>query len=533
MKQAHRIFWVLFILIAATIISWFPLAYAEDSQVIVGVYECTPYYELDEKGNVSGFYDELLNLLETKCDFTHTYKVGSFEDTLDWLADGTVDIAFGISITADRLDRMLYSEQSIETERFALYSNIGDLAGIKTASNVKAGVVPGSKSAEFLENYFNALGVSVELVEERDWQQLQDLFDKGEIDVIPHSISSNSDPKLKIYEFTGDQVYIAGNQKSREILEQLDNAIVALHSKTPDPIQQLHSRYFDEKESNEFNRLVAVIAICLLIAGIGFSIPTLRRRKIKKQIKKNMQQGYYLLQYQPIYNPLKKCVTGYEALLRLKSDKKMIPPAQFIPDIEKNGMLREVSLWILKKVIQDYDTIKSYSFMENQKFYLSINTSLNEIESKSFTRKACELLKQSNLGPNKICLEIIERIKMEDLANAKQNLQELKEAGFKIAIDDFGTEYSNFDLLLKLDIDVVKVDRSLVTDIDKDSLKKEVVKFISQIARLRGKDVVLEGVELESEVNTIKEFNNERVCVQGYYYSKPLFRDDLEMLKIQ
>lgn len=230
---------------------------------------------------------------------------------------------------------------------------------------------------------------------------------------------------------------------------------------------------------------------------------------------------------------MKKCVTGYEALLRLKSDKKMIPPAQFIPDIEKNGMLREVSLWILKKVIQDYDTIKSYSFMENQKFYLSINMSLNEIESKSFTRKACELLKQSNLGPNKICLEIIERIKMEDLANAKQNLQELKEAGFKIAIDDFGTEYSNFDLLLKLDIDVVKVDRSLVTDIDKDSLKKEVVKFISQIARLRGKDVVLEGVELESEVNTIKEFNNERVCVQGYYYSKPLFRDDLEMLKIQ
>ena len=166
--------------------------------------------------------------------------------------------------------------------------------------------------------------------------------------------------------------------------------------------------------------------------------------------------------------------------------------------------------------------------MLHKDFYISVNISLNEIENKRFTKKASDLLKQSGLGANKICLEIIERIKMEDLANATQNLQALKEAGFKIAIDDFGTEYSNFYLLLKLDIDVVKVDRSLVNGIDEDSLKKEVVNFISQIARIKNRDVVLEGVEQQREVDTIKAFHNERIFVQGYYYSKPVFKEVLD-----
>lgn len=528
MKKLHKIFLLFYILLVMTMLCFaFPIS-AEGSSIVVGVYECAPYYFVDEQGNVTGFYNDLLNLLETKCDFSHTYKIGSFQDNLDWLKDGTVDVVLGISISSERLEHMIYSEQSIITENFGLYSNIGDLEQLKFADSVKVGVVPQSKSAQFISNYFESIGVHANFIEGENWNDLQKLFEQGELDVISHSSASKTDKSLKIYEFIGDQAYIAGNKNSRAILDQFDQAILELHKQSPDPIHQLYNRYFEENTVKQTNRMIVVLVILLLIIGVSIVIPKWRHQKIKNQIKENMLKNNYVLQYQPIYNSVNNTIVGFEALLRLMCDKKMIPPLQFIPDIEKHDMLYDVSLWILQKAMQDYQVIQNYSCMLHKDFYISVNISLNEIENKHFTKKASDLLKQSGLGANKICLEIIERIKMEDLANATQNLQALKEAGFKIAIDDFGTEYSNFDLLLKLDIDVVKVDRSLVNGIDEDSLKKEVVNFISQIARIKNRDVVLEGVEQQREVDTIKAFHNERIFVQGYYYSKPVFKEVLD-----
>lgn len=514
--------------------TWIPfLVHAENAkknEIVVGVYECEPYYWIDKNGEIVGFYDALLELLETKCTFEHTYKIGSLEENLDWLKNGTVDIVLGISITSDRLNDMIFSEQSIETEYFSLYSKIGGLDAIKNTPSINLGVVKGSTSAQFVLNYFQVLGIHPNVIEGENWSELERLFEDGAIDIISHSSNFKADEIFKIYDFTGDQVYIAGNKNSREILNQLDKAVIAFHNEKIDPIKSLHNKYLgDQKEEQTKKIAFALLFVLLCVLYFTIIVPRFKHQKIKTRIKENMQKNNYVLQYQPIYNPVTRQIVGFEALLRLMSDKKkLISPLQFIPEIEKHGMLFEVSLWILQKAIQDYQQIKQYSCMQNTDFYISVNISLNEIENKRFTQKAIELLKKSNIGPHRICLEIIERIKMEDIANATQNLIDLKEAGFKIAIDDFGTEYSNFDLLLKLDIDVVKVDRSLVNEIDQDSLKKEVVNFISQIAKIKNKDVVLEGVELQSEVDAISTLKNERVFVQGYYYSKPIFKEEID-----
>lgn len=86
---------------------------------------------------------------------------------------------------------------------------------------------------------------------------------------------------------------------------------------------------------------------------------------------------------------------------------------------------------------------------------------MNEIENEAFVKKSIQILYKSNLEPNKICLEIIERVKMNDLDKINKNIDLLKAAGFKIAIDDFGVEYSNLDVLQKLDIDIIKIDKKL------------------------------------------------------------------------
>ena len=186
-------------------------------------------------------------------------------------------------------------------------------------------------------------------------------------------------------------------------------------------------------------------------------------------------------------------------------------------------MLFDISLWIIKKVIKDYDKIKNYQCVSGKEFYISLNLSLNEIENEAFVKKAIQILYKSNLEPNKICLEIIERVKMNDLDKINKNIDLLKGAGFKIAIDDFGVEYSNLDVLQKLDIDIIKIDKNFVDGIGKDIIRNEIVLFISKIARNTNKYVVLEGVEEVEQESAIKKIENDLLYVQGYYYNISLF----------
>ena len=193
-------------------------------------------------------------------------------------------------------------------------------------------------------------------------------------------------------------------------------------------------------------------------------------------------------------------------------------------------MLFDVSLWILKRVIKEYEEIKMYDCVKDQDFYISINISLNEIEDHRFIEAATKILSQSGLGSNKICLEIVERIKVKNLSKVSKHLTLLKQAGFKIAIDDFGTEYSNLDVLLNLDTNIIKIDKCFVEGIDQDIIKNEIITFISRIAKVKNKSIVLEGVEQESEAMTIKEMSCDLIYVQGYYYNKPLFKNELKYI---
>lgn len=224
-------------------------------------------------------------------------------------------------------------------------------------------------------------------------------------------------------------------------------------------------------------------------------------------------------------------IVGFEGLLRLLGeDNRLIPPIQFLPEIEENHMLYEISLWILNEAIRDYREIAELSCMEGNEFYISINVSLNEIENKKFVAEASKRLKESGLGDNRICLEIVERIKLNDLKKVSKNVALLKRAGFKIAMDDFGTEYSNLDLLMNLDTNIIKVDKCFVEGLGKDVVKNEVIQFISRVAQVKKKDVVLEGVELASEADEIKRMEKDRIFVQGYYYNKPLYKDEIERM---
>ena len=432
----------------------------------------------------------------------------------------------GIPILDSTTKDFIFNKNPIFEEKFGVYSKkYVTLDLLKNFNIVRLGLVEDDYNANWILSFFDTNNINIDITYAKTYKELEQLIEEDKIDLMVDSGYKKSNYNL-IYEFSGRQVYIAGNKNNRDILEKIDKAILDFKSKEENQLTDIYEEYFNttEKKIEDTNLvfLIASIIICLLLSLILF-IPLIKRINIKNKIRARIANDRYLLQYQPIYNPRENSIVGFEGLLRLiDENNKLVPPYKFIPEIEKNNMLYDISLWILEKAIYDYYKIKKYKSMHEKDFYISINISLNEIENDDFVKKYINILSKSNLGPNKICLEIIERVKINDLNKITRNINLLKVAGFKIAIDDFGVEYSNLDVLHKLDVDIIKVDKNFVDGIGKDMIKSETILFISRIARAKNKSIVLEGVEEEEQHIEIKKIKNEHLYVQGYYYNKPM-----------
>ena len=503
-----------------------------DDLIRVGIYENEPYYSIDSNGNVKGYYHELLLLLQEKYKFKYEYVVNDFDDGMKDLEDGKIDIMFGISITPERIDSLVFNKYFIDRDRFALLTNkdikFSDLAKL---DGLKIGLVEGITTSNTILEFFSATNINIDTVFVKTFKEMENLLKENKVDIIFHNNYQKGELK-SLYEIEEEPVYIAANKNKSDILENIDKAIIELSGQSPNRITELYNSYFNEEYKKMLLQkkiLIIVLTILILLIITFLMIPKIKKNNIKNKIRFRMNKDKYLLQYQPIYNPRTNNVVGFEGLLRLLDENnKLIPPYKFIPEIEKNDMLFEVSLWILEKVINDYNEIKYYECVRDKEFYISLNLSLNEIENDKFIKRATDILNKSNLGHNKICLEIIERVKMKELDKITENISILKDAGFKIAIDDFGVEYSNLDILHRLDTDVIKVDKHFVDGIDKDTIRNEIILFISRIAKAKDKAVVLEGVEEEKQDTRIKEIENDKIYVQGYFYNRPMYKDDIK-----
>ena len=440
----------------------------------------------------------------------------------------------GIPILDSTTKDFIFNKNPIFEEKFGVYSKkYVTLDLLKNFNIVRLGLVEDDYNANWILSFFDTNNINIDITYAKTYKELEQLIEEDKIDLMVDSGYKKSNYNL-IYEFSGRQVYIAGNKNNRDILEKIDKAILDFKSKEENQLTDIYEEYFNttEKkiEDNNLVFLIASIIICLLLSLILF-IPLIKRINIKNKIRARIANDRYLLQYQPIYNPRENSIVGFEGLLRLiDENNKLVPPYKFIPEIEKNNMLYDISIWTLEKAICDYYKIKKYKSMHEKDFYISINISLNEIENDDFVKKYINILSKSNLGPNKICLEIIERVKINDLNKITRNINFLKKAGFKIAIDDFGIEYSNLDVLHKLDFDIIKVDKNFVDGIGKDMIKSEIILFISRIALAKNKSIVLEGVEEEEQDIEIKKIKNKYLYVQGYYYNKPMNVESIENL---
>lgn len=225
------------------------------------------------------------------------------------------------------------------------------------------------------------------------------------------------------------------------------------------------------------------------------------------------------LHYQPIINMSTGYVDGFEALMRWNHPTKgPISPGVFIPMAEDTGLIVEASRWALREACRALKRIESKVGLEHPMF-MSVNFSSSDFAEENFLDQLYTILSETDLEPQKVHLEITERLLMNQPQNAKETLSMCRKAGLGISIDDFGTGYSSLSYLHYYPIDTLKIDQSFIRNMLQDNTSMELVRSIVALGQNMNMKIVAEGVETAEEAEALKNLGCERV--QGYYYSRP------------
>lgn len=238
-----------------------------------------------------------------------------------------------------------------------------------------------------------------------------------------------------------------------------------------------------------------------------------------KSILDDMNQALindeFKLVFQPKFDPKSRKIVGAEALIRwIKADGSVIVPDQFIPIAEKTGFITFIDSYVFKEVCtkQAEWHNKGYAIVP-----ISINISREKLKDQNFLYEYLKIVSDTGVDKEYIQLEITEG-DTYSYDNVKTNIVSLiKDAGFKVLIDDFGVGYSSLTMLKDIRADVLKLDRSFI--MDETEAGKAMIKYIIKIAKLFNYKITAEGVETEEQFNLLKEDCD---AIQGYYFAKPL-----------
>ena len=244
-------------------------------------------------------------------------------------------------------------------------------------------------------------------------------------------------------------------------------------------------------------------------------------QKLNMQAKMSsalINNDFYLV-YQPQFDIKTGDLRGFEALMRWH-DKELgdIGPAIFIPLAEETGMILEIGDWVLNTA---FCTLKNWQQKYSFKGIMSINISPMQLKQPNFIENIRNLLIKYNLNPDTVEIEITEGIMIENMNEAIEELNSLKNIGLRISLDDFGTGYSSLSYLQVLPLNTLKIDKSFITGItEKNGIQANITNSIITMVTKMGLQTIAEGVEKNEQLQILKEFNCH--IVQGFLRGKPM-----------
>ena len=274
---------------------------------------------------------------------------------------------------------------------------------------------------------------------------------------------------------------------------------------------------FEKNLLNSVKEKNTLVYLREIASSTDFQISNQIDRIIQHAIRDNRFEMYY----QPIYEINTRQYVSAEALIRLKDDTfGFISPAIFIPAAEKTGAIHEIGDFVLENVISfiSENNLEQYGID-----YIELNLSVAQCIESNLSEKVMDLLKKYTVSPDKINLEITETSQDVNYDVIEQNINKLSDNGISFSLDDYGTGYSNILRISRLPLDIIKLDKTFVDDLDKPGMKTVISETIAMLKKMN-KKILVEGVETYEQFDYFRNAGCD--YIQGYYFSKPLPKKD-------
>lgn len=236
-------------------------------------------------------------------------------------------------------------------------------------------------------------------------------------------------------------------------------------------------------------------------------------------MRDDMEKGYhgFSLNFQPQVNAVTKEVIGAEALVRWRHpDFGMVSPVEFIPLLERSGLIHGVGKWVFKEAAEFCRMCRDIY----PKFTISVNLSYLQLMDKEFIPFMRGVLKEERLAPTAIHVELTETCIAAASHALTETFLEIRKMGLSLEMDDFGTGYSSLEILKTVPVNVVKIDRAFVKDITTSDFDATFIRFVCQLCHAVNMEVCLEGVETWEEYDLVSTMGLD--IIQGYLFGKPM-----------
>lgn len=268
---------------------------------------------------------------------------------------------------------------------------------------------------------------------------------------------------------------------------------------------------------------------CIIHYNNNLDIVSGKRLHIEKNMRDAALGGCeeFELYYQPIINVLggKAYCEGAEALIRWNSTNLgFLPPIEFIPLAEYLGLINPIGDFVLKEACK---RCKEWNDNGYPNYRINVNLSVIQLLQPDIVEIVEQTLEDVGISPQNLTLEVTESLAINDMEYMKEILGRIKSLGVKIALDDFGTGFFSLNHIREIPFDIIKMDQSIVRDVENDVYSNSFVRIVTELAENIGAEICVEGVETQAQYDMLK---NVRIkYIQGYYFDQPMRREDFEL----
>ena len=236
------------------------------------------------------------------------------------------------------------------------------------------------------------------------------------------------------------------------------------------------------------------------------------------ELQSALNEQQFLLHFQPVIDLTSEDTLGFEALIRWNHPQRgMVSPAEFIPLAEELGLMAVIDRYVLAAAIQQ---LQQWRLDYASRFYISVNISCRSFSDADFATTVLNMLSDAVVPASYLAIEITEQALIDNIAQAKATIDELRRQGVRIFLDDFGTGYSSLSYLHEFSLDVLKIDRSFIAGIRPRVAENAVINTIVTLAKTLKLQVIAEGIETSLQRQLLKELGCD--AAQGFWFAPPL-----------